>query len=141
MDTDQRSVMRVHPWQKIYFLCMAARRSDTSNDALGYFIFSDTMVSTRIWATARLRNHFLFEGMTYQGARSVLHSVMASSYASRYWFQYWCSLKSVGESFQILLLSSRRASRRCSCSFLLMLRKNFSTTTLFLTSIFSNSLI
>ena len=36
-------------------------------------MFMSCMVSTTIWAMARLRNHFLLEGMTNQGACLVLH--------------------------------------------------------------------
>ncbi len=55
-----------------------ARSSDGSAGGGGYFIFHADIASTRICATSRLRNHFLF-GITYHGARSVLHSLSAAS--------------------------------------------------------------
>src|SRR5436190_10121529 len=37
---------------------------------------SDSSVSTRMLDTARFRNHFLSEGMTYHGASALLHLEM-----------------------------------------------------------------
>ena len=51
----------------------------TSTVGGGNFIFKPSRVSVMTWETARLRNHFLFAGMTNQGASSVLHRCNVSS--------------------------------------------------------------
>jgi hypothetical protein len=52
---------------------------EISKAALGNFGFICSSVSTIIWETARLRNHFLFDGMTNQGAVDVLHRLRTAS--------------------------------------------------------------
>jgi len=54
----------------------------TSTVGGGNFIFMLSSVSVMMWETARFRNHFLFDGITNQGAISVLHRHNVSSYAS-----------------------------------------------------------
>src|SRR5262245_63509444 len=55
-----------------------------SNCGLGNLISRLSRASRITWETARFRNHFLSVGITYQGARSELHSLIASSYARTY---------------------------------------------------------
>jgi hypothetical protein len=52
---------------------------ETSTVGSGNFMSSPFKVSTRIWDTARLRDHFRSAGITYQGAQGVLQRVSASS--------------------------------------------------------------
>jgi len=59
--------------------CAAASSTSTSAAGSGSFSFSPSMASTMTSATAKLRNHFLLAGITYHGAHSVLHRLMASS--------------------------------------------------------------
>src|SRR5690349_8682733 len=62
--------------------CYSNSMPSRSVAALGYFKSILSSVSTRISATARLRNQFLLEGITYQGAKSVLHFRSMSLYAA-----------------------------------------------------------
>ena len=52
---------------------------DRSTDGLGNFGSMRSRVSTMICDTARLRNHFLFDGMTNHGAADELHRLSAAS--------------------------------------------------------------
>lgn len=55
---------------------------DRSTLGLGNFGSIFSSVSTIIWDTARLRNHFLFDGITNHGAVDVLHRLNTASYAA-----------------------------------------------------------
>ena len=52
---------------------------ETFTFGCGYFNFILSNVLTMVWATAQLRNHFKFAGITYHGAHLVLHLLRASS--------------------------------------------------------------
>src|SRR5579864_5869473 len=55
------------------FVAQSSTTFEISTVGAGYFSFMPSRAWTINSATTWLRNHFLFAGITYQGARSVLH--------------------------------------------------------------------
>jgi hypothetical protein len=67
-------------------------------------------------ATARFRNHFLFDGIRYPGAVPVERRASISSNAAMYESQSFRSARSPTRNFHCLSGSSNRAWKRAFCS-------------------------
>lgn len=92
-------------------------------------------------AMAQFRYHLRSDGMTYQGAASVLHRLSAAEYASWYESQKPRSSISPGFYFQYFVGSSSRANNRSDWTALEMCRKHLMIVTLPSVMRFSKSLM
>src|SRR5271157_3914084 len=102
-----------------------SKAADCSSVKTGYCSLRLSIFDTMISDIEACATHFLSEGITYQGAHSVLVSLRTSSYASMYSLHFALSERSVSENFQCLSGSSSLLRRRCFCLFFDTLRKNF----------------